>query len=265
MIRGARLDPTGHKVTPLALHPLVRRAGGAMPPSARVPSAPIMDQGRTSSCVEHAWSAGISPQVGFTVSQADSYRLARMMERADRGLPLDAKIDDNGTAPNELDRGLSLFGVRPRDASADYDQRNSDADPETINRLLSLADVEADAKTLVLGTYRAATPLDMQVALAVVGKPVGVTIYADAVGARSVEGWDPTTGPLGVPDESAPGAYHGVLVVGYRTLPSGEIVWDVQNSWGVSYGVLGFFSANAAWAERTQDRYVLDVHTQEAA
>lgn len=241
---------------PLSMHPAVRAWQGELPPTTTAPTAAVMDQINTSSCTAHAASAAISPQVGFTVSQATLYGVVKRIEIAQAGQPLSTPITDDGADPADVLTAAQTWGVCPRASSDVYDARNSDAEPATVTRNPDLASVEASAQRVLVGVYAIETARDMQVALAVVSKAVTLACFVDT----AFEEWHPAYGPIGAPNMGDPqGGGHALCVAGYSTAADGSIVWNIQNSWGARWGDDGHIQCSAAWAAGTTCRYVWDV------
>jgi hypothetical protein len=233
----------------------------------------IMDQGGTSSCTGHATSAGIATTVlaqaarnvpieGIPLPPSPDglYRIGRCEERllaGDNGPLLDV-----GTIPSAVMRGMSEVGVRPMGSRVFG--RNSDVDPATVNNEPTAEELDADAKGLVVGEYEIDPTADDFIALLratlTKGFSICVAIFADTKGPRSVENWDPATGPLGAPDRNDPdGGGHYILITSYRTAADGSTIFRGMNSWGEEWGLAGHWEGNEDFARGMTDIVAMNV------
>jgi len=234
----------------------------------------IMDQGATSTCYAHAPSAGLygtakgqgvklAPWFPEAVpSQKGIADAVRMLARA-RSLPPGYKgelppFEDKGAMPADVIEAIGTIGIRAR-RPLHFDDRLSDVDPATINdEAGELDDLKEQRQTVVTGEHfldELASDYEAQLRATLAAKIwVCTGIWVDTRGRRSVEEWDPLTGPLGEPDYGAPdGGGHYVVLCGYDTLSDGTTEWLFQNSWGGPWGLSGFGKGNAAWLRGTSN------------
>lgn len=231
--------------------------------------APRMDQSITSACTAHAVSNGLFTVSGaqrlgivpWVPSQAGIYGATRILARAAARAKGDASafapLLDTGAMPLDVARAISTIGVRPR-AILDPDDRGSDIDPGTINDEPRFGELEAEAKTLILGEYfldETAPDFVAQFrATLAAGFPVCVGIFADT----AFENWDPSKGPLGAPNYGDPqGGGHYILATYYRTNADGSTVIGGPNSWGRAWGIDGRWEGNGAFLANTNNLIAL--------
>lgn len=224
-----------------------------------------MDQGQTGSCTGHATSgasyaalAAAGTPLSWVPSPHGIYTLGRAIDRAD---PATALTDD-GAEPNQVMRGISEWGVRPMLAPT-ADGRLSDCEPETINEEPALGELELDGLALLLGEYGitstgAQLEEELKVALFVAKKPVTLAI---AGGSDAFQGYSG-----GVLEALNAPLDHYIYADGYETLPSGEFVLHVVNSWGVDgWGIAGRARLGSKSVAELGDLVVLNVKLKGAA
>jgi hypothetical protein len=226
----------------------------------------VFDQGETSSCCGHAVSGAIFTTLGANAatcldappSPDAIYKVGRLID-APR-----VPLTDAGAQPNQILRGITAFGIEPLKAFAP-DGRYSDVDPATVNHVLALGELVAAAGFKLDGWY-ALDPADpdfiLHVRAALAAKfAVNFATFADTVGPRSVENWDPSTGPLGAPDRSDPhGGPHDLYADGYHEDATGETIVEFPNSWGrLNWGVDGYGEGNEAFMRGWTHVFVMKV------
>ena len=236
--------------------------------------AGVMDQGASSTCYAHAPSAGLygtakgqgiqlAPWFPASVpSQKGIADAVRSIARA-RALPPGytgelPPFEDKGARPPDVVEAIGTIGIRARRA-LDPDDRNSDVDPDTINSEIGiLGELEEERQTILTAEHfldETKSDYEAQLRATLAAKIwVCTAIWVDTVGPRSVEQWDPSTGPLGEPDYNDPdGGGHYIVICGYDTLTDGttEFLW--QNSWGLRWGSWGFGRGNMAWLRGTSN------------
>src|SRR6185369_8329188 len=153
-------------------------------------------------------------------------------------------LADEGAIPSFVARAISEVGIRPR-RHLDPDDRNSDVDFATVNDEPHAIDLELAGEVLIVGEYfldeRAPDYIAQLRACLAARIFVPFAIFADTIGPRSVEDWDPSTGPLDEPNAGDPhGGGHYILATGYRTTSDGRTELQFLNSWGRSWGLSGF-------------------------
>lgn len=236
--------------------------------------ASVMDQSTTSTCYAHAPSAGLygtAKGTGVTLapwfpvsvpSQKGIADAVRMIARAKRVPPgytgeLPA-FEDKGQMPGDVIDAITTIGIRARRLLTP-DDRNSDADPATINdESGEITDLQEERKTILTGEHfidETASDFEAQLRATLAARIwVCAGMFVDTEGPRSVEGWEPTTGPLGEPDFTDPeGGGHYVVLCGYDTMTDGTTEWLWQNSWNVFWGLKGFGRSNARWLANTSN------------
>lgn len=217
-----------------------------------------MDQGACEGCTAHSLSGALklsAPWLPFIASQRGLYGGARMVARADEvpSGPLPPLVD-TGATPNELYRSLGLVGVRAMGPVAS-DGRFSDCEPATINAEAGLGAFQLGAQHLLAGPYEI-TETDEQAAAEdaalALSAGFGVTF---AVNGEQLENYNPAT-PLtvcaGAPD-------HYVYLLGYERTEALGLVFLAANSWGIGFGMGGYFQCSQHFFRDTSDRYVVHV------
>ena len=236
--------------------------------------AAVMDQGQSSTCYAHAPSAGLygtamgqgiqlAPWFPVSVpSQKGIADAVRMLARAKK-LPPGYKGElppfvDEGAMPADVVEAIGTIGIRARRPLVP-DDRNSDVDPATINdEAGELDDLKEERQTILTAEHfldETASDYEAQLRATLAAKIwVCSGIFCDTRGARSVEEWDPLTGPLGEPDYADPdGGGHYIVICGYDTMLDGTTEWLWQNSWSWRWGLKGFGKGNAAWLRGTSN------------
>lgn len=170
-------------------------------------------------------------KLDFVPSPALPYKGSRDFERVSVHVPL----TDNGTTASAMRLFVTRYGLKPMGALAS-DGRFSDADPATINNELTLVELESAATFIPIDDYQIAIDDDApdNVAKALdAGNAVGVAVFVDTAFMQ----WTPNKPPCDASDMRDPdGGGHGISIVKYEILASGEIVFTIQNSWGVGAG-----------------------------
>lgn len=248
-------DPNDHRVTSFR-HARIGTSA-ALPDAADLrPFAPeVLDQGECGSCVGHAIACAVATTfaaaglpLGFVPSPRGLYCLARCIDRADPSTPL----VDEGSMPNQAVRSLTEWGVRPMLAPSPQGY-NSDCDPSNVNTEPTLAELEQDAVTVVVGQYEidsfgAQRVQDLCAALAA-GCAVTCSVSA---GNGSWEYWRPSGGPLGA--QSPVDLDHYVWFVAYRTA-NGKRIFRIRNQWGVGWGEEGEIEVTEEFVAQVGDVY----------
>lgn len=245
-------DPDGHVRTSVHVH--LARVGfvGESTPDAvshRQFGPGVFDQGPTSSCTGHAVSGAICATLGrggtplvIPPSPNGIYKVGRCIDRVRVNGTLPPLVDA-GAMPNQIMRGVTEFGVSGMGVPP-QDGRYSDVDPNTVNEEPDLGELEDAAEFELAGEY-AISPFDPNFVLLVraaiaSGLCVCFCTFVDTAGPRSVEGWDPRSGPLSAPNTSDPhGGLHYIYADGYRT-NNGETIVEWVNSWGKGWGLSGY-------------------------
>lgn len=198
---------------------------------ANMPADPF-DQGDTGSCTGHSVAGAIvtafaatGAPLPFTPSPEDLYKGGRELTRArgpDGKLPA---LVDEGASPSAVVAFANTFGVRPMRRLPD---RNSDADPATINEEQNLAELKKDAEALVVGDYAifgSAEEVQAQIRQAITnGIPVCVAVPG---GSAQWQGYKAgqVLSATGKPND------HYVFIYGYEQQPDGTYVYLIRNSW----------------------------------
>lgn len=241
-------------------------------------AAAMMDQSMSSSCTSHGYSAalfgtarGLNIQFAswfpaFVPSQKGLYDATRSVERARghvHGAPLPPFVDQ-GAQPADVATAISTIGVRARRPLPDDDSRNSDVDPATVNDEHKLGELEEESQTLIVGEHfldHAADDYIAQIRATLAARIwIPFAIFCDTSGPRSVEEWDPKTGPLGAPDEGdSHGGGHLVAMAGYDTLTTGETEVIFQNSWGTDWGLGGYGQGNEDFIHGTSNALAMSI------
>lgn len=266
-------DPVGHRRTPFQR--FAARLAAAPPAEASLePYLPaVFDQGQTGSCTGHATSAGLYAACGyaaavlgliaalaFVPSPDGIYKLGRCVDRVpnvDGSLP---PLTDDGAQPNQVMRGVSEWGVKPLKAPTP-DGRYSDAVPPSppdsatgVNAEPSLADIEADAQTVLVGEYgiySSGTQRSNEVASAIAA---GAPVCAAVPGGSSA--WQNySSGVLSATGEPLD---HYIVIVAYKTLSSGKRVFKIRNSWG-DWGESGDCWVDEAALDEMGDLFAMTV------
>lgn len=258
---GHRPDPEGHARTNVRV--MFARTGidhttTPMAASNRACGPGVFDQGPTSACTGHAVvgaavttlaKAGTPVPVG---SPDWTYKVGRMLACHPDPDGTRPPLEDTGAQPNEVMRGVSEFGIS-RMGPRPPDGRYSDADPTTINNPPALGVAEQASELELTGQYEIFVwdPqfVDLVRAAIAAGYCICFAFFVDTVGPRSVERWDPSTGPLSatVTPRDDKGGPHYVYADGYRTLPNGATVVEWVNSWGVGWGLEGYGEGDEAF------------------
>lgn len=234
----------------------------------------IMDQGHTSTCYAHAPSAAIfgtakgqgvqlAPWFPRAVPSqkgiADAVRMIARSKKLPPGFQGELpKFVDEGAMPVDVIEAIGTMGIRAR-RPLTPDDRNSDVDPKTINDELGMFDdLGEERQTLLPGEHfldEMASDYVAQLRATLAAKIwVCSGIFCDTRGRRSVEEWDPTTGPLSEPDYNDPdGGGHYIVICGYDTMTDGTTEWIWQNSWSARWGLSGYGRGDARWLAGTSN------------
>lgn len=225
--------------------------------------APILDQGPTSSCGGHGTAqllacalAAAGIPLPFVASPDGIYRDARCMSRpawAPGTTP--PALTDSGIAPSDLCAVLHSIGVRPMHAPAE-DGRNSDVNPDTVNREPQIEELAAeDAHTLDTTAVRIIDPTAANAASLVkqalaADASVGVGLFADTAfeawgeGGRYVEVPRLETSDVNDPNPGA--GWHWVCGDAFRLEADGTSTLSGPNSWGMGWGAPSLLVAEGA-------------------
>lgn len=225
-----------------------------------------LDQGPTGSCGGHGTShrlqvagtkQGVSWLASNVVSPGGVYRVTRCLERSpnpDGSLPT---LSDSGIMPADLVVALSLWGVRAFSGTVtdpDGTVRVSDVTAANLVDEPDLAELEADAKALLLGQYRidetAGDALAQTFATIASQGAVGLGIFVDS----AFQGWDPSQGPLDRVNLADPQGGGHWLCADYYDANAGTV--GLWNSWGAGWGRNGHVEVTANWfREAVSDIY----------
>jgi hypothetical protein len=260
-------DPEGHMRTPFARCKASRvTASSLLPPSAdlRYNAPPVTDQGDTGSCTGHATSCAISTSLRcagiplvFEPSERGIYTIGRCIDRVPDTNGVLPPLTDDGAMPNQIDRGISEWGVRPRLIPATADGRNSDCEVDTINQEPQLGDLESDAGNLMVGSYAITSSgqqkrIELMLALSS-GFACRFAYGVDA----AFQVYAANSSPLGA--ASVP-SNHYLCALGYRFDDTGHLIIIFRNSWGTSWGIDGDGEGDEAFIESMDNIYVTAVH-----
>lgn len=208
-------------------------------------NAPIMDQGSgefgTGSCTGHGTSQALYTTWGslrldlpFVPSPDGIYTPTRCLDRAGATMvgTQPKPLTDSGAIPADVMLSLAKYGVRPIKAPTP-DGRYSDCTPATINLEPSLADLELSGRKVVTGEYRIdETASDfivlVQQSLSVAKVAVGIGVLVG----DNFQDWNPSTGPLAVPDDpNSPDSGGHWLCIDSWDSWSGGVMLSGPNSW----------------------------------
>lgn len=252
-------NPPGHIAgIPFEHHKL---AAGATPDHVdqRQHAPPVKDQTACGSCTGHGTSTGISTTcraqgrpLPFEPSERGIYCLARAVDR----MPGDPLTDD-GAMPTQVMRAVTAWGVRPTQSPISTGE-NSDCEPSNVNDEPTLAELEDDAKALIVGEYvitatGAARILQIRQALAA-GFAVCFGVDVD----QAFEDYMGGT-PIKAPDPNGILGGHWLCAVGYRTDSHGKTIVIFRNSWGLSWGIAGDGEGDESFIAGWSDIYVMNV------
>jgi hypothetical protein len=113
-------------------------------------------------------------------------------------------------------------------------ERYSDADPATVNDEPKLADLEVADRTRIVGAYAvsgsAAERVELTRQLLAAGVPVVIEAFVDTAFENVAPGT--VVDSCNLLDRNGGG--HCMVILGYRTRPSGAVEFLVWNSWGSS-------------------------------
>lgn len=247
---------------------LIHREHGTFPAFRSMPGVPvngradlsdfvpgIFGQGFVGSCEAHRTVGAVATTLavrGFPLpwfpSPDDVYRIARCLDRREYGP--EGALQDIGTTTHNALNAIARWGMRPMGAMVEG--RFSDCGGSNLNAEPLFVDLLKDAETLIVGAYEIESTglsraIDVCHALDA-GMAVGVDIWVDTRGPRSVEDWDPSTGPLDAPDKmDADGGGHAVYLVGYEWIGDRVTFWG-PNSWG-DWGASGYIHGSRAWLD----------------
>ena len=208
-----------------AVHPL-SRAGTIGNGSDLTPfTAPMMDQGDTSTCTGHATSdaavtafAKAGQPLGWVPSQAGIYVLGNAETRAAQGLsPKLNPLTDDGAFPSDVMKGVAQYGLRkmgPLVLDSNGHERFSDANAKTCTAEPDQAELEEDAEHTVEShaiLHGSNVVGDTCAALAMYPCPTGILVDT------AFENWNPMNGFIGAPvnPHDPDGGGHYVDTVGF--------------------------------------------------
>ena len=231
---------------------------------------PQLDQGPTGSCTGHGTSGACTLSANtaglplpFVPSPRGAYDVGRCIDRTPDQNGNFPPLEDGGSSSDSVCQGVNQWGIRamspPTVTDPDGTVRVSDCSAANINTEPTLGDLVNDDSVHLPTPYSitstgAQRVTDVKTALAAhgdgTGYAVGITIYADTTGPRSVEEWDPSTGPLDAPNHAdQAGGYHWVYIYDYYTDSNGNTVFKWRNSWGTFWGVTGNGLGSEAWLQ----------------
>lgn len=222
-----------------------------------VPAQPL-DQGQTGSCTGHAIAYAIvtafaasGQPLPFVPSPKDLYTGGRELTR---GRGPDGKLEplrDEGAMPSAVLQFGTTFGIRPMRC---LDDRNSDADPLTIDEPHDFAELKKDAEFVVVGDYGiygAPDEVGAQIRQAITnGFPVCVAVPGGS------QQWQQYRG--GVLGATGAANDHYAFLYGYEMQPDGSYVYYGQNSWN-GWGEAGKFRANEAAVAEFSNVFAMSV------
>lgn len=250
--RGHVADPAGHMVTSASRLLGAPKFPGPMR-SVFLETAPIYDQGGTSSCVGYATARGVHTSLGAGIPFPDPvelYKLARAVDRSDMNAPL----RDEGSMPNAAMRALGEWGASPWTASDE--QKLKPASSTTVNDEPTFADLEAAASFQLKGYYRiddSATHVRMaRIAQAI---DAGIAVPFAVLVDQAFEDNDGLQ--LGAPDPAGILGGHYICAIGYETSASGLMDITFANSWSFSWGAKGFGRGGSAFFDGASDIYAM--------
>lgn len=245
-------DPAGHMRTS------ARRLIGTHAPTDTADltgfAPPVMDQGPTSSCVGHAFACAIFialRKAGVAVelpSPAWLYKVGLCIDRTYNGRGKPAPILDEGSMPNQVERGIDEFGM--------LDATDYPLDLETLLEEPTLFEFErASLKCMVgwggidtTGTEREddiSRTLDS-------GRPYVFAVDAD----RPLEdNTGETLGPLVGPSLGG----HMLCGLAVKRLTASRRRYKFQNSWTRNWGADGFGYGDERFVARMSDILVPSV------
>lgn len=222
----------------------------------------IMDQRRTSSCTGHANLGAIETHLAIIgqpvahhapVCPYDWGRIIDLVPNADGSFPA---LTDDGAMPNQVvrginERGVCLYEVRPTDDA-------------TINTPNFSEMINAEQFELS-GMYKldeiSPTFLDQVAISLALGLVFPFATFVDS----AFENWNPSNGPLGMPNLSDPsGGGHDIYCVDYDSLvvANGHVtslnVW-FANSWNETWGVDGFGYGGPEFIRSMSYCYPMDI------
>lgn len=201
--------------------------------------SPVFDQGSTSSCEGHRASMALTVAyraaglpLPYIPSPDAIYRDARCVARRPVGGSLPRLVDD-GCMTGDVYTALATCGIRPFDDSALTLPRNTDCNPDTINREPLLGELVAESERIITGEYSIPMyggPLQKVLNALQSGAPVGLDVWID----RGFEAWghNPVS-PLSKCDkDDAWGGWHAILCTEMLVTPGGDVILSGPNSWG---------------------------------
>lgn len=253
-------DPAGHRVTRFG----AAWSRGLRQPLSSLPSSwmklaacvsPLLDQEGGSctahasvTCLETAMTSAGTP-MPFHCSTSDVYHNGRAIDRVADWKGNFAPLRDEGAMPNQVDRAIEAFGVRPTRKPVG-DSNLSDTDLATINDEPSLADLEVSAHACpvisesipdcssgasladVVSELCSALSATEYNGIAICGLPVKTGAWVD----RTFMDWE-SDEAVGASNPMNGGGNHAFALIAYRTnARTGKKEFLLRNSWG-SWGV----------------------------
>lgn len=231
-----------------ARHLFAKRSFGEVVVPSLAPFAPFtFQQGATGACVGHGYAKGINASLaaqgtplGFIVSPASIYTPARGIDRVfdASGRPT-TPLTDGGSTPNQAARAIGSVGVRALDEIiAQFLGYYTDVDPATVNRELTLDELEASLDTILVGEYQITSIGDQRtqdIAKACrAGHAVIIALQGDKDSIQQYDGRALSLADLGTNLD------HCVVVLAVFAIGN-DIFFLLGNSWGTSkadaYGI----------------------------
>jgi hypothetical protein len=198
-----------------------------------------LDQGPTSSCTWHSFSAGLytacraqGRPLPFLPSMDLGYKVTRALERAQLSPAPLYDLEDTGAEVPDVIRIGAEYGVAPFGKPA-LDGRYSDIDPAWVNEEPNAGRLQEAGLSIVTGPYAidptSPTVSDVAAACIEAGMPIDVGFYCDMAfetAASSVVRTAPVVANL-----QGEGG-HSVYLSAFRTNVFSKREFRVENSWG---------------------------------
>jgi hypothetical protein len=235
-------DPEGHKRTSfdhykrlLSQAPIPLEASlTAFSPIGASGEPEHFDQSQTGSCGGHSTAGSVyttcaaqGRRLPFVPSPSHNYAIARLLDLVRNPDGTFPKLEDTGSQPNQLIRGMATYGIRAIRALPD---RFSDCDPISINDVPMLDEIEESLLTIVVGEYgifSAGDQLSDDMARAISS---GIDLNV-AINGSSSDFQAYTSGVLTRAQLAGP-LDHDVRCSAYRQNARGKRDFLIWNSWG---------------------------------